>query len=78
MQLRIDTKLFKPGQHFIFALKVNKSADRSLTNSVGQYLVTGKVIPCRFVPAPPPPPLPPELTESGTKVIRSQPSIMIP
>lgn len=71
MQLRIDTRLFKPGQYFIFGLKVTTSPNGTMS-SVAQLLVTGKVIRCRFVPAPPLSPPPP------ANAVVSEPSIMIP
>ncbi|POM25889.1 hypothetical protein BTM25_02720 [Actinomadura rubteroloni] len=71
MVIRMDTRLFRPGQYLLFGLK----KQHGTWFNVSQYLVTGRVEPCRFVPAPPARTLP---TEDGQEVVLVEPSIVVP
>ena len=53
MRLRINTRLMKPGQYFVFVLSFTRTQGGT-DRGVGEYLVAGRLIPCRFSPAPTP------------------------
>ncbi|MEV5705505.1 hypothetical protein [Actinoallomurus sp. NPDC052274] len=53
MRLQINTRLMKPGQYFVFVLNITRHKD-GIDRGVGEYLVAGRLIPCRFYPAPTP------------------------
>ncbi|MCO5967825.1 hypothetical protein [Actinoallomurus soli] len=82
MRLRIDTRLFEPGQFFLFGLKIFHNADGGVNTSVTQYLVTGRVIPCHLAPVTPPNPVISPLVGPGEraphKIVYDEPSIIVP
>ncbi|MFD0690098.1 hypothetical protein [Actinomadura fibrosa] len=53
MRLQINTRLMRPGQYFVFVLTVTRHQGGT-DQGVGEYLVAGRLIPCRFYPAPTP------------------------
>jgi hypothetical protein len=53
MRLQINTRLMQPGQYFVFVLNVTRQHG-GIDRGVGEYLVAGRLIPCRFYPAPTP------------------------
>ncbi|MEV6151031.1 hypothetical protein AB0L53_11890 [Nonomuraea sp. NPDC052129] len=50
-QMRIDTKLFRPGQTFVWTISAKANGEGSSTST---YLMEGQVAPCEPVPAPMP------------------------
>ncbi|MFJ2030730.1 hypothetical protein [Streptosporangium sp. NPDC087985] len=50
-QMRIDTKLFRPGQTFVWTISAPERGEGSSTST---YLMEGPVAPCEPVPAPTP------------------------
>jgi hypothetical protein len=53
MRLQINTRLMHPGQYFVFVLNITRHQGGT-DRGVGEYLVAGRLIPCRFYPAPTP------------------------
>jgi hypothetical protein len=57
----------KPGQYFVFALTTSVDTTGSTGRGVGEYVVTGRLIKCRYEPVPKPT-IPPDAPKGKTVV----------